>query len=59
MKALDLDGNEVELAGDGIVGRLIQHEVDHLDGYLLIDRLPKRVRKTALKELRDEALGLE
>ena len=59
VKALDLDGKEIELAGDGIVGRVLQHEIDHLDGYLLIDRLPKRVRKHALKELRDEALGLE
>ena len=59
VKAIELDGNEVGHAGDGIVGRFIQHEVDDLDGYLLIDRLPKRVRKTALKELRDEALGLE
>lgn len=59
VKALDLDGNEVELAGDGIVGRVLQHEVDHLDGHLLIDRLPKRVRKHALKELRDEALGMK
>jgi peptide deformylase len=58
VKALDLDGNEIELAGDGLLGRVLQHEVDHLDGYLLIDRLPKRVRKNALKELRDEALGL-
>ncbi len=33
--------------------------VDHLDGHLLVDRLPKRVRKNALKELREEALGLE
>lgn len=59
VKALDLDGNEIELAGDGIVGRVLQHEVDHLDGLLLIDRLSKRVRKHALKELRDEALGLK
>lgn len=58
VKALDLDGNEIELAGDGLVGRVLQHEVDHLDGYLLVDRLPKRVRKNALKELREEALGL-
>jgi len=57
--ALNLDGNEVEYAGDGLLGRVLQHEVDHLDGHLLLDRLPKRVRKTALKELREEALGLE
>lgn len=56
--ALNLDGDEVEYAGDGLLGRVLQHEVDHLDGYLLLDRLPKRIRKNALKELREEALDL-
>ncbi|MDX1469831.1 MAG: peptide deformylase [Acidimicrobiia bacterium] len=58
VKALDLDGNEVEYAGDGLLGRVLQHEVDHLNGKLLLDRLDKPVRKKALKELREEALGL-
>lgn len=57
VKALDLDGNEVEYAGDGLMGRVLQHEIGHLDGGLLIDVLPKKLRKKALKELRDEALG--
>lgn len=57
--ALDLDGEHVEYAGDGLLGRILQHEVDHLDGHLLFDRLEKRVRKNALKELREEALRLE
>lgn len=55
--ALDLDGNDVEYAGDGLLGRVLQHEVDHLNGRLLIDQLPKRERKRALKDLREEALG--
>lgn len=58
VKALDLDGKEVEYAGDGLLGRVLQHEIGHLDGKLLLDALPKRTRKKALKELRDEALGL-
>jgi peptide deformylase len=57
VKALDLDGNEVEYAGDGLMGRVLQHELAHLDGRLLLDVLPKQLRKKALKELRDEALG--
>lgn len=57
-KALDLDGNEVEYAGDGLLGRVLQHEIDHLNKQLLIDRLDKSVRKKALRDLRDEALGL-
>ncbi len=57
-RALDLDGNEVEYAGDGLLGRVLQHEIDHLNSKLLIDRLDKSVRKKALRDLRDEALGL-
>ncbi len=57
-RALDLDGKEVEYAGDGLLGRVLQHEIDHLDSKLLIDRLDKSVRKKALRDLRDEALGL-
>jgi peptide deformylase len=57
VKALDLDGNEVEYAGEGLLGRVLQHEIQHLDGGLLLDALPKRARKKALKDLRDEALG--
>jgi peptide deformylase len=56
--ALDLDGNEVEYAGDGLLGRVLQHEVDHLHGGLLLDHLPKRERKKALKEIRESALGI-
>ncbi len=58
VRALDLDGAEVVYSGDGLLGRVLQHEVAHLDGGLLIDLLPKRVRKNVLQELRDENLGL-
>lgn len=58
VRALDLDGNDVEYAGDELLGRVLQHEVGHLDGGLLLDRLTKRVRKQVLKELRDAHLGL-
>ncbi|REK17337.1 MAG: peptide deformylase [Actinobacteria bacterium] len=58
VKALDLEGNEVEYSGDELLGRVLQHEIGHLNGKLLIDELPKRERKKALKDLRDEALGL-
>lgn len=57
VRALDLDGNEVEYAGVDLMGRVLQHEIGHLDGGLLIDHLAKRVRKKALKELREELLG--
>ena len=58
VKATDLDGNQVEYAGDGLLGRVLQHEVGHLNGELLLDHLPKRARKKALKDLRDDKLGM-
>ena len=57
-KGVDLDGRTVEYAGDELLGRVLQHEIDHLDGLLLLERLPKRTRKSALRDLRKEALGL-
>ncbi len=55
---LDLDGLPVEYEGDEVMGRVLQHEIDHLGGILLLERLPKRTRKAALRDLRKEALGL-
>ena len=52
MRGLDLDGNEVVVEGDELLGRLIQHEIDHLDGVLLIDRLDPDARKAAMRDLR-------
>jgi len=53
-------GRPEEYAGDELMGRALQHEIDHLDGMLLLDRLPKRMRRQALKEIREadpELLG--
>lgn len=58
VRALDIAGNQVEYAGDGLLGRVLQHEVAHLDGGLLIDILGRLERKRALKDLRNDALGL-
>jgi len=58
VRAFDLEGGEVEYAGDGLLGRVLQHEIDHLDGRLLLDQLPRRLRKRALKEIREESMGL-
>ncbi len=54
-RGFDLDGNPVEYAGDELMGRLLQHEIDHLSGLLLLDRLPRRMRKEALREIRESA----
>jgi peptide deformylase len=55
VRGVDLDGNEVVIEGDELMGRLIQHEVDHLDGVLLLERLDPDRRRTALRELRTRA----
>ena len=39
MKGLDLDGDEVEIEADELMGRLFQHELDHLNGVLMFDRM--------------------
>jgi len=53
-RGLDLDGKEVEYAGDELLGRVLQHEIDHIEGVLLLERLSRRVRKQALRDIRQE-----
>lgn len=48
----DLEGNPVTVSGSGLLGRCLQHEVDHLDGRLYVDRLAPEVRKEALRAAR-------
>ena len=43
--------------GDELMGRVLQHEIDHLDGILLLERLSRRTRRAALADLRQESLG--
>jgi peptide deformylase len=57
MRGLDLDGNELVLEGDDLLARMIQHEIDHLDGLLLLDRVEPEVRREALREMRTRELG--
>ncbi|MGH9054665.1 MAG: peptide deformylase [Acidimicrobiales bacterium] len=51
----DLDGREVSIEADEIEARCFQHELDHLDGRLLISILDKDQRKEAMRELRRRA----
>jgi peptide deformylase len=57
MRGIDLDGKEIVLEGDDLLARMIQHEIDHLDGVLLLDRLEPDVRRAALRELRTRQLA--
>ncbi len=55
---LDLDGNEISIETDEFEGRVLQHELDHLDGILLIERLDDDQRRAAKKLLRERAVDL-
>ncbi|GLW66094.1 peptide deformylase 3 [Actinomadura rubrobrunea] len=46
----DVTGAPITVEGTGLLARCLQHETDHLDGKLYIDRLPTRVRKQVLKD---------
>jgi peptide deformylase len=54
-RGVDVDGHDVIIEGDELLGRLIQHEIDHLDGVLLLERLDPDRRKEALRDLRTRA----
>jgi len=49
VRGADLTGDPVEYRGTGMLARCFQHEVDHLDGLVYVDRLPKRSRRKILK----------
>jgi peptide deformylase len=52
MRGIDLDGNEVILEGDDLLARMVQHEIDHLDGLLVLDRVDPDTRREALRAMR-------
>jgi peptide deformylase len=52
LKGYDLDGNEVQIEGDELLGRVFQHELDHLDGVLMFERMTAEQRKLAMGEWR-------
>jgi len=54
----DLDGNEVSIDADEYLARVLQHEVDHLDGVLLVERLDEDQRREAMRLLRSRTLDL-
>ncbi|HEX5095965.1 MAG TPA: peptide deformylase [Acidimicrobiia bacterium] len=58
VQGIDLDGNEVVVQGDELLGRVFLHEIDHLDGVLMLDRLDRGDRKRAMRELREQGMGV-
>ena len=59
MRAQDKRGEDILIEASGLEARVLQHEIDHLDGILIIDRIPKDQRKEALRILREGAEALE
>jgi peptide deformylase len=55
----DVDGGRVSLTGEGLLARIFQHETDHLDGKLYIDRLDDEGRRAVMADLRRIELDLE
>jgi peptide deformylase len=55
LTGFDLDGNEISIDADEVEARCFQHELDHLDGRLLLSLLDKDQRKEAMRELRRRA----
>jgi peptide deformylase len=53
VSAKDEHGAEVEVEAEGLDARIIQHEIDHLDGVLILDRVSREARKEAMRALRE------
>jgi peptide deformylase len=53
----DASGAPVHLEASGLLARVLQHEVDHLDGVLILDRTDRQSRKDAMREMRERLLA--
>ncbi|MFL0566777.1 peptide deformylase [Microbacterium sp. 179-I 1D1 NHS] len=50
---MGLSGDKIVIEGEGLLAQALQHECDHLEGMLYLDRLPKDVRRQAMREVRE------
>jgi peptide deformylase len=55
VRAQDEHGEGLTVEASGLEARVIQHEIDHLDGVLIVDRTPRDQRKQAMRTLRERA----
>ena len=53
VRAQDVTGAEIEIDAEGLEARVIQHEIDHLDGILVLDRIDREARKDAMRAMRE------
>jgi peptide deformylase len=58
VSGVDLDGSPVEVSGTGFFARCLQHETDHLDGTIYVDRLVGRHSRAARKALKRHGWGI-
>jgi peptide deformylase len=59
VRAVDEHGEDRRVEASGLEARVIQHEIDHLDGVLILDRTSKDQRKEAMRALREQERGAE
>ncbi|HEV7862552.1 MAG TPA: peptide deformylase [Acidimicrobiia bacterium] len=57
LQGFDLEGKQFAREGQDLLGRIFLHETDHLDGFLLLDRLEPDLRKEAMRHLRSGVAG--
>jgi peptide deformylase len=53
VRAQDGHGHELRIEAEGLTARVIQHEIDHLDGVLILDRISRQARKEAMRAMRE------
>jgi peptide deformylase len=56
VRGQDVHGEPLDYPAEGIEARVIQHETDHLDGVLILDRTSRKERAAALRELRERVM---
>ena len=55
-----MHGEPIQLVGEELLARIFQHETDHLNGILFVDRLDNEIRKQALRDIKEsEWFGLK
>jgi peptide deformylase len=53
VRAQDADGRDLDIEAEGLEARVIQHEIDHLNGVLILDRISREARKEAMRAMRE------
>ena len=56
-RGFDLKGEPVEIEAEGLLARILQHETDHVDGMIYLDRLSEEHRREAMKQIRERELS--